>query len=108
MVGGWIAEHDLEVVMAEFEKAQAAVAPIYDVEQIFDDPQFRALGTLAEVPDEDLGRVTMQNVLFRLSETPGEIRWAGRRLGQDNAEVYRELLDVSAAELDRLKQEGVV
>ncbi len=107
-VGGWIAEHDFEEVVAEFEKAQAAVAPIYDIEQIFDDPQFRALGTLAQVPDEELGSVTMQNVLFRLSETPGEVRWAGRRLGQDSAQVYAELLGISAGELDRLKQEGVI
>ncbi len=108
MVGGWIAEHDLEEVVTEFERAQAAVAPIYDVEQIFDDPQFRALGTLTRVPDDELGQVTMQNVLFRLSETPGAVRWAGRRLGQDNAEVYGELLGIPASDLDGLKRDGVV
>ncbi len=108
MVGGWIAEHDFEEVVAEFEKAQAAVAPIYDVEQIFEDPQFKALGTLTRIPDDELGSVRMQNVIFRLSETPGSVRWAGRRLGQDNGEVYSELLGVSAEELARLKEEGVV
>ncbi len=108
MVGGWIAEHDLEEVVAEFEQAEAAVAPIYDIEQIFEDPQFRALGTLARVDDEELGQVTMQNVLFRLSETPGKIRWAGRRLGQDNPEVYSELLEIGPGELRDLEAEGVV
>ena len=108
MVGGWIAEHDFEEVVAQFEKAQAAVAPIYDIEQIFEDPQFRALGTLKQVADDELGAVTMQNVLFRLSETPGEVRWAGRRLGQDNARVYSEHLDISDDELERLRKEGVI
>ncbi len=108
MVGGWIAEHDFEEVVAEFEKAQAAVAPIYDVEQIFEDPQFKALGTLTQVPDEELGSVRMQNVIFRLSENPGSVRWAGRRLGQDNGDVYSELLGVTADEFERLKDEGVV
>ena len=84
------------------------MAPIYDVEQIFEDPQFRALGTLTPVDDEDLGTVRMQNVLFRLSETPGGIGWAGRRLGQDNGEVYSELLGTSADELERLEREGVI
>jgi hypothetical protein len=41
------------------------------------DPQFQALGTLARVADPDLGTVTMPNVLFRMSESPGSIRWAG-------------------------------
>ena len=108
VVGGWIAERDLEEVVAAFEQAQAAVAPIYDIEDIFQDPQFQALETLKAVPDDELGSVKMQNVMFRLSQTPGEIRWAGRRLGQDNAAVYSNLLDVSDDELRRLEEEGVV
>ncbi len=108
MVGGWISEHDFDEVVAGFEEAQAAVAPIYDVEQIYADPQFQALGTLKTVADEDLGEVTMQNVLFRLSETPGEVRWAGRRLGQDNEAVYSELLAMAPEELVELRRDGVV
>ena len=32
----------------------------------------------------------MQNVVPRLSETPGEVRWTGPALGQHNDEVYGE------------------
>jgi crotonobetainyl-CoA:carnitine CoA-transferase CaiB-like acyl-CoA transferase len=59
------------------------------------------------VPDEELGAVTMQNVLFRMLGTPGRIRWAGRRLGQDNEAVYDEL-GVSPERLAELRAEGVV
>ena len=76
-VATWIAERDAAEVIARFEEAQAAVAPIYDVADIAVDPQYAALGTFVEVPDEELGTVTVQNVLFRLSETPGEVRWPG-------------------------------
>ncbi|MCP3956426.1 MAG: CoA transferase [bacterium] len=107
-VGGWIADRDFEEVAAAFEQAQAAVAPIYDIEDVFRDPQFEALGTLASVEDEELGTIRMQNVMFRLSEDPGEIRWAGRRLGQDNGAVYSELLGISCEELRQLADEGVV
>ncbi|MEM7351760.1 MAG: CoA transferase [Acidobacteriota bacterium] len=107
-VGGWIAERDFDEVVREFEAAEAAVAPIYDIEDIFADPQFAALGTLATVEDEELGSVRMQNVMYRLTETPGSIRWAGRRLGQDNAEVYSSLLHLSEADLHDLAEEGVI
>ncbi|KAB8161314.1 CoA transferase [Streptomyces sp. 3MP-14] len=106
-VGSWIARHDRETVIAAFEEAQAAIAPINDVRDVFADPQYRALGTLAEVPDEELGTVRMQNVLFRLSETPGAIRWAGRPHGADTEAVLGEL-GVPAEEIGRLRKEGTL
>ncbi len=106
-VGGWIAARDLPEVLRAFEAAEAAVAPIHDVADVMKDPQYRALGSLVSVPDEELGAVKMQNVLFRMLGTPGRIRWAGRRLGQDNEAVYGEL-GVSPARLAELRAEGVV
>jgi crotonobetainyl-CoA:carnitine CoA-transferase CaiB-like acyl-CoA transferase len=50
----------------------------------------------------------MQNVMFRLQRTPGRIRFAGRRLGQDNEEVYGEELGLSRQCLAELKKEGVI
>jgi crotonobetainyl-CoA:carnitine CoA-transferase CaiB-like acyl-CoA transferase len=49
----------------------------------------------------------MQNLMFRLGETPGAIRWPGRRLGQDNPEVFAEL-GVDEQELLDLRAKGVV
>lgn len=106
-VGSWIARHDRETVIAAFEEAQAAIAPIHDVRDVLADPQYRALGTIAEVPDEELGTVRMQNVLFRLSETPGAIRWAGRPHGADTEAVLGEL-GVGAEEIARLRTEGTL
>ncbi len=86
-VGDWIARHDRAEVLAAFEKAEAAIAPVYDVRDVLADPQYQALGTITEVPDEELGTLRMQNVLFRLSETPGAIQWAGRPHGADTDRV---------------------
>jgi crotonobetainyl-CoA:carnitine CoA-transferase CaiB-like acyl-CoA transferase len=107
VVGGWIGEHDMAEVVERFEQAQAAVAPIYDVSDVMADPQYAALGTLTTVEHERLGPVRMQNVLFRLSDSPGRIRWAGRDIGQDNAEVLGRL-GVDAAQLADLARRGVV
>jgi crotonobetainyl-CoA:carnitine CoA-transferase CaiB-like acyl-CoA transferase len=106
-VGGWIARHDREEVVAAFEKAQAAVAPIYDVRDVLADPQFQALGTVASVEDEELGPIRMQNVLFRLSATPGAIRWGGRPHGADTTAVLTEL-GLSGPQIDALREEGAL
>ena len=106
-VGGWIARHDRDEVVRAFEKAQAAVAPIYDVRDVMSDPQYAALGSIVGVEDDELGTVRMQNVLFRLSDTPGRIRWAGPHRGAHNAEVYGRL-GVDDGELAELRAKGVV
>ncbi|MFF9014099.1 CaiB/BaiF CoA transferase family protein [Streptomyces sp. NPDC014870] len=106
-VGTWIARHTRDEAMAAFEKAEAAIAPVYDVRDVLADPQFRALNTVTEVPDPELGPIRMQNVLFRLSETPGAIRWAGRPHGADTADVLAEL-GLSPAEIGALRGEGAV
>jgi crotonobetainyl-CoA:carnitine CoA-transferase CaiB-like acyl-CoA transferase len=106
-VGDWIAQRDADEVTRAFEEAQAAVAPIYDVRDVLQDPQYAALESIISVPDDELGQVKMQNVLFRMLGTPGKVRWPGRRLGQDNDEVYAEL-GVSAERLGELRAAGVV
>jgi crotonobetainyl-CoA:carnitine CoA-transferase CaiB-like acyl-CoA transferase len=106
-VGSWIAERDRDEVVRAFEEAHAAVAPIYDVRDVLADPQFNALGSLVRVPDPELGSVLMQNVLFRLSETPGEIRSAGPSIGQHTAEVLGEL-GIGPDEVAELRRKGAV
>lgn len=107
-VASWIAARDLAEVVTAFEEAEAAVAPIYDIAQIMEDPQYRALDTITTVDDPDLGPVRMQNVMFRLSETPGAIRWTGRSPGADNEAVYCGALGLTPADLERLRSSGVI
>ncbi|UED87302.1 CoA transferase [Streptomyces profundus] len=106
-VGAWIARHDKAAVLAAFEAAEAAIAPIHDVRDVLDDPQYRALDSVTEVQDEELGPLRMQNVLFRLSGTPGAIRWAGRPHGADTEAVLGEL-GLSAEEIARLRTAGTL
>jgi formyl-CoA transferase len=90
-VGAWIRRRTRSEVMQAFESAEAAVAPVYDVADVLEDPQYAALESIVTVPDEELGPVRMQNVLFRLSETPGTIHRAGPRLGEHTREIFAEL-----------------
>jgi crotonobetainyl-CoA:carnitine CoA-transferase CaiB-like acyl-CoA transferase len=106
-VGSWIADRPTSVVVESFEAAQAAVGRVHDIRGVLSDPQYEALGTALSVDDPDLGPTRMQNVLFRLSATPGSVRWAGRAHGADTDEVLEEL-GLTADEIGRLRKDGVV
>jgi crotonobetainyl-CoA:carnitine CoA-transferase CaiB-like acyl-CoA transferase len=106
-VGDWIAQRTRTEVLAAFEKAEAAVAPIQDVRDVMTDPQYQALDTITTVDDPELGPLRMQNVLFRLSATPGAIRWTGRPHGADTDTVLSEL-GLTDTELITLRQEGAL
>jgi crotonobetainyl-CoA:carnitine CoA-transferase CaiB-like acyl-CoA transferase len=106
-VSAWIAARPTDQVIAEFEQAQAAVSPVYDVRGVLTDPQYAALGTIHTVDDDQLGPLKMQNVLFRMSATPGAIRWPGRRHGADTDEVLRRV-GVTPEQLAELRESGIV
>ncbi|HET7515113.1 MAG TPA: CoA transferase, partial [Gaiella sp.] len=106
-VATWIAARSCEDVLAAFASAEAAIAPVYDAADILSDPQLRAIGALREIDDDELGRITMTNVVPRLSATPGEIVRGGGSHGRDTQAVLAEV-GVGRAELERLRAEGVV
>ncbi len=85
-VAEWIAERTSAEVIAAFEEAHAACAPVYDMADLAVDPHIAARETIVEVDG-----TPMQGLIAKLSATPGHIRWSGRPLGADQAEVLAEL-----------------
>jgi crotonobetainyl-CoA:carnitine CoA-transferase CaiB-like acyl-CoA transferase len=106
-VAAWIAARPRDEVLASFEAAEAAIAPVYDARDILRDPQLNAVGAIVAVEDERLGPLKMTNVVSRLSDTPGEIRSTGGRHGADTDAVLAEL-GLGADEVERLRAAGVV
>jgi len=107
-VGGWIRQRTRAEVLRACAEVGAAVAPVYDPADIVADPQVLDREMLTRVEDEQLGSVLMHNVLFRMSRTPGSIRFAGRAHGADTAAVLREELGIEPARLAELVEQGVV
>ncbi|WP_284740648.1 CaiB/BaiF CoA transferase family protein [Amycolatopsis sp. RTGN1] len=106
-VGKWIGQRTRDEVVTAFEAAQAAVAPIYDAADIVEDPQFRALGTIHEIDDADLGPMLMQGPLFRLSGHDCVIGFTGRPHGADTDAVLEEL-GFSPERVAELRERGAV
>ncbi len=106
-VADWIAARSRAEVLAAFEAADAAIAPIYDARDILVDPHFNATGTIVSVDDEKLGAVKMPGMASRLSATPGEIRSTGGAHGADTDAVLSEL-GLTAERIAALRAAGAV
>ncbi len=106
-VGDWIGERTRAEVMAAFDEAGAAVAPVYDAKDLVEDPHVTETEMLVTVEDEDLGPLLMHNVMWRMSETPGTIRFTGRALGADTDPILAEL-GYSAEQVRAWREQGVV
>ncbi len=108
VVARWIATRPLAEVMAVFEAAEVAAAPVYDAAQLLADAHLQSRGTFVPFGDPDLGTVTVQAPVARMSATPGGIDHLGRALGEDNDAVYGELLGLGADRLDALRAAGAI
>lgn len=107
-INEWIGQRDSAEVIAAFTEAEAAVAPIYDIEDLFNDPQVKARETITKVNDPHLGEVAMQNVIYKMSETPGEINFTGRPKGADTREILENFASLTTDEIIELHKAGVV
>ena len=90
-VADFIEARTLADNMAIFEAAEVTAIPVYEIDQLIDDPHVQARGVLVEAPDEEAGSVLMHNIIPRLSETPGRLRIPAPSLGQHNAEILGNL-----------------
>jgi len=88
IVALWVGERTLQQVLEEAERAEVAVAPVYSMTEVVNDPHLRERKAII-----DIDGVPMQNVIARLSATPGGIRFAARALGEDTEAVIAELND---------------
>ena len=108
VIGAWVAERDADEVVATFGAAGAAIAPILDIAGIFEDPQYAHNESVTTVEDPVLGPVRMQNLVGRLSATPGQVRTTGPALGRHNEEILGGLIGYGEAELRHMAEEGVI
>ena len=103
----FIAAHDFAECLALFEAAEVTAAPVYDIDQFVADPHVQARQIVVDVPDEEIGSVTVHNIIPRLSATPGALRRPAPKLGEHTAEILGRV-GVDGADLAKLRSQGIV
>jgi formyl-CoA transferase len=108
IVGAWVLGRTQAECIEQLVEAEVAVAPVADFKDLADDPHLKARHTLVAIDDPELGTLRMPDVLPKLSETPGKIRFGGLPMGVHNKEIYQERLGLSDAELAAFEADGVI
>ena len=104
----WFSSQTFDEVKARCDEAGVPISKVYNMQDIFDDPQYAARNDILEVPCEEFGSIKMPGVFPVLTETPGEVKWAGPKLGSSNEDIYKTRLGLTDEQLAKLKEEKVI
>lgn len=75
----------------QFKEKDICVAPVYDLDEVFTDPQIIHRKMLLELNDPVVGKVRQVGIPIKLSETPGQVRSLAPVLGQNTEEILIQL-----------------
>jgi formyl-CoA transferase len=107
-ISAWTRTLSSEALLARLEAHGVPFGKVYTAPDMLEDPQFAAREAIATVDHPVFGKVRMQNVFPKLSETPGEVRWPGPALGEHTEAVLGERLGLDSGKLAALKSAGVI
>lgn len=104
----WTMSRPYTELMRSLQEADAVHSAIYSMKEISEDEQYKARDDLVQVPDGELGDITMQGVVPKFPSRTHVVKHAGRSRGHDNASIYGKLLGIGPEDLEQLKKDGVV
>jgi formyl-CoA transferase len=107
IVSNWIGKLTQEELTNKLDSFGVPVSPILTIEDIFNDPQYKARENIVEVEHPRLGTIKVPGVVPKFSKTPGAIRHRAPELGEHNEEVLTGL-GLTAEDLTNLKEKGII
>ena len=108
LISDWTSDKDPYQISHLLQQVGVPASPVMRGPDLLKDPHYKARGTFVEVDHEQVGPKMYPGIPFKMSATPGEVRWAAPALGQHNRLVYGEVLGMTGDEIDRLEERGVI
>ena len=108
LIGRWTAGQKTRAVLALMDTHGVPAGQIYRAPEMLEDPHFAEREAIVSVPHPQFGKIRMQNVVPKLSETPGGIRRPSPALGEHNDEIYVDFLGMPRERYERLKAARVI
>jgi crotonobetainyl-CoA:carnitine CoA-transferase CaiB-like acyl-CoA transferase len=108
LVAAWSGSLSRDALLERCAAAEVPCGPVYSIEEIFDDPHYRARHNILRVAHDAVGEVAIPNVVPSLGETPGRVAWLGPPLGSHTASILQGLLDLSDRELAELVAQRII
>ena len=108
LISEWAADKGPYEISHLLQQVGVPASPVMRGPDLLEDPHYQARGTFVEVDHKQVGPKMYPGIPFKMSATPGEVRWAAPALGQHNRLVYGEVLGMTGDEIDRLEERGVI
>lgn len=100
----WTKDFSSEEALEILDKYKIPAGPIYNVEDMINDPHFKARKMIEEIDVEGLGKLKVPGIVPKMAATPGNIEWAGPKLGKHNEEIIEKILKSDVSEYNNQKR----
>ena len=106
-ITAWTESRTITQVLAAMEEAEVPAGRVYTARDIHEDPHYRARNMILEQRTRDGWTLDVPGIVPKLSATPGGVRSAAPRLGEDTDAVLREA-GLSTDQIAPLRAKGVL
>jgi len=108
IISEWTIGLEAYEITRQLQDAGVPAAPVLRGPDLLADAHYKDRGTFVTVDHPQVGPKQYPGIPWKMSATPGQVRWPSPTLGQHNREVYGELLGLTGPEIDQLEQTGVI
>ncbi|MCB1695585.1 MAG: CoA transferase [Pseudomonadales bacterium] len=108
LIEEWTMQHNKMEIMEKCQAAGCPITAVFTIAEAAEQPHLAARDYFVDMEHPELGKVKNLGAPFKLPASPGGPTIAAPLLGQHNAEVYRDILGLSSAEIAQLTVDGTV
>ncbi len=108
IIAGWTRDQDAFALTQSLQAAGIPAGPVLRGPDLLEDKHYADRGTFVTVDHPQVGPKQYPGIPWKMSRTPGEVRWPSPTLGQHNREIFGALLGLSADEIEGLETAGVI
>lgn len=104
----WVADKTVDEVVNLLRETGIVAGPMLSIPEVLKDPHVAAREMIVRLDYPGVKNFPIPGIAVKLSETPAKITEPAPGIGEDNEEVYSELLGLSQGEVTKLREEGVI
>ena len=108
IIAGWTGDQDAFKLAERLQEAGVPAGPVLRGPDLLADRHYAERGTFVTVDHPQVGPKQYPGLPWKMSGTPGEVRWPSPTLGQHNRDVFGGLLGLTGREIDAMEEGGVI